>query len=131
MNTELIVRTLLISLLVVGLPLALVSQERKGKIQVTVHGGTSNSPVKGADVHVRSSSGEFEDSAQTNNNGVASLSNVPHGTMLIQITARGWRTAGGQHVLNGERLNVSVTLDKVEAMPSPSPNPSPTPSPTQ
>ena len=129
MNKHRIAIAVVLAILVICLPGALASQEqKKGRVQISVTGGASATPVKGADVLVRSASGDFQETNETNAHGVAILSNVPQGALVILVTARGWRNSATQLVLNAERLNVNVNLvaEQPPATPSPSASPSPT-----
>ena len=129
MNKHRIAVFFVLAITVLCLPDTLVSQEtKKGRVQITVTGGTSSGPIKGADVVVRSADGDFQETDQTNSHGVSVLSNVPQGTLLIQIAAPGWKTSGSQHVLNSDRLNITISL--VADRPPPTPAPTSSPSPT-
>ena len=114
--------------MVVFLPLAFFSQEpaQKGRIQVNVVG--NGAPVRGADVFVKSGSGEFEETVRTNANGMAQLSNVPHGPLRVVVAARGWKTSGRQQDLRGAQLEIRFNLERDGMTPSPSPSPSASPS---
>lgn len=120
--------TLLVSVILIALPQRMHSQDhKKGRVQVTVIGGNPSAPVKGADVMVSSGSGDFHERDQTSSRGVVTLTNVPQGTLVVQIAAPGWKTSGSQHVLSTDRLTITITLEKVAAPPpSPSPSASPT-----
>ena len=106
------------------------------KLRITVSGKKSGSDVSvaGADVLVRSSNGDFEANPTTDASGVASVSDVPFGKVLIQVTAAGWKTFGHTYDLNKKEQTVAIDLKPAEgAAPSPSPTPeaTPTPTPTQ
>ena len=129
MDTKVIGRTFLGPLMVVILPFALFSQEQvqKGRVQVTVS-NPNGAPVRNAEVTVRNESGEYDESASTNSNGVAQLSNVPRGAVRILVTARGFKNFGGHEALTHDRLVLSIRLEKDgTSAPSPSPSPSTTP----
>ena len=117
------------------LPLATFSRvvERRNKsftkLRVVVTGGRQSVPVVGADVLVKSlAEGEaFEDTVPTDSQGVANVSEVPLGTVLIQVTALGWTTSTGQYELNKKEQTIPIQLKEVEEKPTPTPTPPPTP----
>ena len=131
-------KALLISAaMVVLLPIVLIPRaSRKGnqnhtKLRVTVTGNKSGTtqPVAGADVLVRSNTGEFEETARTNSQGNADISDVPFGKTLIQVTAPGWNNHGHTHELNKKEQTIQVQLTST-AQESPTPTPTATPTPT-
>jgi hypothetical protein len=129
MNKHRICVAVVLAIFVICLPDTVGSQEhKKGRVQITVTGGASSAPIKGADVVLRSADGDFQETDQTNSHGVSVLTNVPQGTLLITIVAPGWKTSGSQHVLNSDRL--SITINMVSDRPPPTPTPSSSPSPT-
>ena len=84
----------------------------------------------GADILVRSlaSDQDFQETSQTNAQGVASVADVPYGTTLIQVTAQGWKNSGNRYDLNKRDQTIKIQLQEVEeARPSPTPTPSGTP----
>ncbi len=112
-------------LLVLLLPSSVSPQnrERRGRLRVTVVGGPNSAPINGAEVMVKSTAAarSFAESAPTNSNGVASISEVPFGPVVIQATARGWRPSGDQLLLAAEKLNVVIRLEQVGPGTEPSP----------
>ena len=114
MIKQLLEKTLSISLLILSLSVVIVAQdivgggtarrETRGRLQVIVTGGGESKPVNGADVLVRWQTGDklFEESTKTDSQGVANISSVPHGTILVQITALGWKTSGLQFDFKNE-----------------------------
>jgi len=102
------------------------------KLRVTVTGNKSGAkPVAGADVLVRSQTGEFEETAKTDPQGNADISDVPFGKTLIQVTAPGWNNHGQTHELNKKEQTIQVQLTSAgEENPTPTPTPTSTPTPT-
>lgn len=100
------------------------------KLRVTVTGNKSGAsqPVAGADVLVRSNTGEFEETAKTDPQGNADISDVPFGKTLIQVTAQGWNNHGHTHELKKKEQTIQVQLTST-AQESPTPTPTPTPTP--
>ena len=130
-------KALLISAALVLLPIVLIPRaagqgnQNLTKLRVTVTGQKSGTtqPVAGADVLVRSNVGEFEETARTDSQGNADISDVPFGKTLIQVTAPGWNNHGHTHELNKKEQTIQVQLTST-AQGSPSPTPTPTATPT-
>src|SRR5438270_12505494 len=57
--------------------------------------GRSQAPIVGAEVLVKSLARDqdFEETSQSNSQGVASVADVPFGSTLIQVTAQGWKSS--------------------------------------
>ena len=92
--------------------------------------GRGQAAIVGADILVRSlaSDQDFQETSQTNAQGVASVADVPYGTTLIQVTAQGWKNSGNRYELNKRDQTIKIQLQEVEeARPSPTPAPSGTP----
>jgi len=135
-------KALLISVvMVVLLPIVLISRasgegnQNHTKLRVSVTGNKSGAtqPVAGADVLVRSKTGQFEETARTDSQGNADISNVPFGKTLIQVTAPGWNNHGQTHELNKKELTIQVQLTSTgqeNPTPTPTPTSTPTPAPT-
>src|SRR5713226_1514235 len=90
-------------------------KEKKGttKLHFHVTSATSNEPLRGAQVWVKSKeeNEDFEDTVVTNAKGVASLPNVPHGKILVQVTLSGWKVFNKNYTLKDEELDISIELD--------------------
>jgi len=102
------------------LPLALFPQEPEKKakekkettnLRIQVTGGEHDKPVAGADVYVESETEEESFNATTNDAGVARVSKVPRGKVLIQVTADGWKTFGKKYELNREEQTIKIVLE--------------------
>jgi len=73
----------------------------------------------------------FEEPLSTDANGIANVSNVPRGPVLIQVTAQGWPNAGIRQQLTKKNETISIVLTaEGGASPTPTPAPSPSASPT-
>jgi len=100
-----------------------------------VGGHKQTLPIAGAQVLVKSEvpSSQFEETLATDSQGVASVSNVRKGPVLIQVTAQGWPTAGTRTQLTKANETITIEMTAPEAAspsPTPAPSPSPSPSPT-
>jgi hypothetical protein len=100
------------------------NKEKKAVLHVVVTGGNKANPVNGADITVRSSDGAFAENTNTNAQGSAIVSNVPFGSIVIQVTAQGWKTQGRQIDFKEEKF-IQVNLESNQTTPPP-PQPSPT-----
>jgi len=117
--------------------MAETSNQARTNLQVVVTGirkvagGNQTGPVVGAQVLVKSDvqDEDFEETLSTDPQGVANVSNVPRGSVLIQVTAQGWISAGMRHELTKKEQTVKIEMTAEEG-PSPSPTPSTTPSPS-
>jgi hypothetical protein len=98
------------------------TRERRGRLHVVVTGGAR--PVSGADVMVRSGDGDFSESTNTNSQGAAAMSNVPFGSIKVQVAAQGWKTSGRQYDFKeGTSIQVNLEPDQREKPPEGSPTP--------
>ncbi len=99
-----------------------------------VAGSNQTQSVVGAQVLVRSEmrDEDFEETLSTDTHGVANVSNVPRGPVLIQVTAQGWINAGVRQELTkkDETIKIVLTTEEVASPSSPSPSPSPSTSPS-
>ena len=102
------------------LPLASLPREpdKKSKeknettnLRIQVTGGEPEKPVGGANVHVESETEDQTFDVRTNDAGVAKVSKVPRGRVLIQVTADGWKTFGQRYELNKEEQTIKITLE--------------------
>ncbi|HUS10509.1 MAG TPA: carboxypeptidase-like regulatory domain-containing protein [Pyrinomonadaceae bacterium] len=100
------------------------NKEKKAMLHVVVTGGDKTRPVNGADVTVRSGDGAFAENTNTNVQGAATVSNVPFGSIVIQITAQGWKTHG-RHIDFKEEKFIQVNLESNQTVPAPEPSPTP------
>jgi len=115
--------------------MAETSNQARTNLQVVVTGirkvagRNQTGPVVGAQVLVKSEVQDEDFEVSTDSQGVANVSNVPRGSVLIQVTAQGWISAGMRHELTKKEQTVKIEM-KAEEGPSPSPTPSTTPSPS-
>ena len=102
------------------------------KLKISVSGKRSgqNTSIAGADILLRSQNGNFEANPTTDSQGVANISAVPFGKVLIQVTAAGWKTFGHNYDLNKKEQSITIELKpSQEPTPAPAPSPTSTPSP--
>lgn len=107
------------------------------QVQVTAKKAGSNQgePVAGAQVFVKSEvqDEDFDETVSTDSEGVARISNVPRGPVLIQVTKQGFVNAGLRNELTKKDQTIKIVMT-AEGGASPSPTPpraaSPSPSPT-
>jgi hypothetical protein len=134
MTKQLIEKIFRVSLLILLLPMATFAQgtvggaptrETNGRLRLVVTGGDESKPVKGADVLIRWQTGDrvLHETTKTNSQGVANISSVRHGAIVIQVTALGWKTAGRQQDFRDE----SPIVIHLEPEQRPTPSESPTP----
>jgi hypothetical protein len=124
-----------ICLILLFLPAASSSQdllkpnkEKKGMLHVVVTGGDKAKPVSGADVIVRSGDGVFAENTNTNAEGSASMSNVPFGSIKLQVAALGWKTSGLEvDFREGKSIQVKLEPEQRKMPPGATPTPTPTP----
>jgi hypothetical protein len=99
-------------------------KEKKAMLHVTVTGGNKAQAVRGADVIVRSGDGAFAEITNTNAQGAASISNVPFGSIMLQVAAQGWKTSGRHLDFKKEEfIQIKLESEQKEAEPAPSPTP--------
>ncbi len=100
------------------------NKDKKAMLHLFVTGGDKAKPVDGADVIVRSGDGAFAENTNTNAQGAASVSNVPFGSIMVQVIAPGWKTSGRQFDFKKEEvIQVNLESDQKEKAPEPSPTP--------
>jgi hypothetical protein len=117
--------------------IAETANQARTNLQIVVTGtrkvGSTNEtgPVVNAQVLVKSEvPGEnFEEPLSTDSHGIANVSNVPRGPVLIQVTAQGWINGGIRQQLAKKDETISIVLT-AEGGASPSPTPAPSPSPS-
>ncbi|MCI0453637.1 MAG: hypothetical protein L0Y68_01425 [Candidatus Dadabacteria bacterium] len=90
------------------------------RLEIHVSGGELATPVKKAEVFVKSemSDEEFEETMKTNSQGNVIVLGVPRGRALIQVTAEGWNNYGRLHDLEQEIETITITLER-EVEPTP------------
>lgn len=97
--------------------LAQQPEQKRTRLEIVVTAAESSEAVAGAEVFVKSEaedseSGMFEETVTTNRRGLARLSSVPRGTVLIQVTARGCKNFGKRYDLNQESQTIEIKLEK-------------------
>lgn len=130
LNKRIWIGAVLVVLLAISASLrASVVVQNKTKLRITVSGKKSDKRISiaGADVLLRSNDGGFEANPSTDSKGIANVSEVPYGKVLIQVTAAGWETFGQFYDLNRKELTIPVELEPSQ-QPTPTPKPTETPS---
>ncbi len=93
-------------------------QEKKAKeakrlrVKVSVQG--DGAAVEGANVFIKQGTA-FKRQSSTNSQGIATFSDVPPGTTLVQVTAPGYQPYSQETEFTAEESSLNVTLDKDEA----------------
>lgn len=84
---------------------------------IEVSANESGEPIRGAEVFVKSQAQNksFERTLHTNNRGIASLTNVPRGSALVQVTAKGRRSFGKYYDLKLESETIVVQLERMNS----------------
>jgi hypothetical protein len=113
--------------LVLAVPIALGQHEHPRRpdlpptchLTIKVRGGDPASPIDGATVHIESEEQDvdFKKDVPTNNEGIASLPDVPRGKILIQVTATGWKTKGDRKTLLADAATFEIELVREQSTP--------------
>ena len=89
------------------------------KLRVEVTGGEKPAPVANASVYVKyqkeralAKDQMIEMNLKTNREGVARVSSLPHGKVLIQVIAPCWKTFGAWYDLSQEEQTIKIKLQK-------------------
>lgn len=129
LNKRILIGAGLVVLLTISASLRATVVQNKTKLRITVSGKRSDKTISiaGADVLVRSNDGGFEATPPTDSKGIANVSEVPYGKVLIQVTAAGWVTFGRFYDLNKKEQTIPVELEPSQ-QPTPTPKPTETPS---
>jgi hypothetical protein len=97
------------------------SQEKElfSNLRIEVTGGEKSTPVDSASVYVKFNKERtlakdriIEMNLKTNREGVAKVSAVPRGKVLIQVIAPGWKTFGQWYDLEQEEHTIRINLQK-------------------
>jgi len=83
-------------------------------LQIEVTAGDPPNSIDRAAVRVRSEEGgaSFTKEIKTNRQGVASVSQVPKGKLVIQVVAKRWDTFGDEYTLTEDNQTIRITLKK-------------------
>jgi hypothetical protein len=84
-------------------------------LQIEVTAGDPPEKIERAAVRVRSekNGAEFKREIKTNKQGVASVSQVPEGKLVIQVVARRFDTFDDQYTLTEDNQTIKITLKKL------------------
>lgn len=90
------------------------------RLEVTITAEESGDPVTNATVYLKYEEKRFlrkdkkiEFTSKTNDVGKAIFPPVPEGRVLVQIVAKGWKTYGKYHELEGPKQTLEVKLQPV------------------
>jgi len=94
-------------------------QEGTTKLRIEVTAGDEGKPVESASVYVRYTQGrklgkdkKIEQNWKTNKDGVVKVSEVPRGSVMIQVIAAGWKTFGKWYEMDQDEQTVKIRLQK-------------------
>jgi len=86
-------------------------------LTIVVTGGEDKRPVENASVYVRYAQErklykdkKIEMNLKTNMTGVVHVPEIPHGKIMIQIIAEGWKTYGEYFDLNQPEQTINISL---------------------
>jgi hypothetical protein len=84
-------------------------------LQIEVTAGDPPEKIERAAVRVMSekNGAEFKREIKTNKQGVASVSRVPEGKLVIQVVARQYDTFGDEYTLTEDNQTIKITLKKL------------------
>ena len=84
-------------------------------LQIEVTAGDPPEKIERAAVRVTSekNGAEFKREIKTNKQGVASVSRVPEGKLVIQVVARQYDTFGDEYTLTEDKQTIKITLKKL------------------
>lgn len=95
---------------------AVIAQEQKATINVTVVRESSGKPVKNAEVvlHLVKNGREKQEGLElkTHEDGKAGTGGIPYGTLRVQVIARGFRTYGQDFEINQPSMEITIKLQK-------------------
>lgn len=84
-------------------------------LQIEVTAGDPPEKIERAAVRVTSEKNgtEFKREIKTNKQGVASVSRVPEGKLVIQVVARQYDTFGDEYTLTEDKQTIKISLKKL------------------
>ena len=109
---------LLLAALSAGLAAAPADEEVRLEVAITAE--ETGDPVTNATVYLKYQEKRFlrkdkkiEFTSKTNDLGTAVFPPVPEGRVLVQIVAKGWKTYGKYHELEGPKQSLEIKLQPV------------------
>jgi hypothetical protein len=95
--------------------------DEEARLEVTITAEETGDPIPNASVYLKYAEKRFlrkdkkiEFSSKTNDEGKAVFPPVPEGRVLVQIVARGWKTYGKYHEIEGPKHTLEVKLQPVK-----------------
>lgn len=96
------------------------AQDEEVRLEVAITAEETGDPVTNATVYLKyeekrflRKDKKFEFTGKTNDEGRAVFPPVPEGRVLVQIVAKGWKTYGKYHELEGPKQTLEVKLQPV------------------
>ena len=96
---------------------ALAAAEAEVRVEVQVTAEASGAPVEGAAIYLKFKEERFlrkdkqtEWKVKTNKDGKAVFPPIPEGVALVQVIAKGWKTYGEYHTLEGPKQLLEIKL---------------------
>ena len=96
------------------------AQDEEVRLEVAITAEETGDPVTNATVYLKYQEKRFlrkakkiEFTSKTNDLGTAVFPPVPEGRVLVQIVAKGWKTYGKYHELEGPKQRLGVKLQPV------------------
>lgn len=98
-------------------PRLLAGEDEEARLVVQVRAEETGDPIAGAVVYVKFKEDRFlrkdkklEWSTKTNDEGKAVFPPMPEGQVLVQVVAKGWKTYGHFHTLEGPKQVLEIKL---------------------
>lgn len=87
-------------------------KKKIGSVVVEVKDRQSQEPVTGAIVFLTVDGSDYPRSPESDDEGKAEFTDVPHGQATVQATKDGWKTAGVTITLDGKTRKISLQMEK-------------------
>jgi hypothetical protein len=114
-------RILAVLLVLLGLGPVAVAEEEEVRLEVILTAEETGNPITNASVYLKYQEKRFlrkdkkvEFSSKTDQEGKAVFPPVPEGRVLVQIVAKGWKTYGKYHELEGPKQTLELKLQPVK-----------------
>ena len=96
---------------------ALAAAEAEVRVEVQVTAEATGQPVEGAAIYLKfkeerllRKDKKMEWRVKTNKEGKAVFPPIPEGVVLVQVIAKGWKTYGEYHTLEGPKQLLEIKL---------------------
>ena len=100
-------------------PLAAADDDGRVHLEFKLTGKGTGKPINGASIYVKFKQKRRlrrdqrrEWTVKTNPKGLAAITGLPEGTVLVQIVIPGWRTYGKFHEIKGPKQVLDIVLEK-------------------